>query len=419
MMDSLPAIPRLQPKPDGNAYRWLRRILPVLFVLGLLTWGIVWTIQQQQADAVSRARDDLHQLSIERNVTARTALVKHASQQMEKSGASGRTPGAILLKYVIDVLSVTDGQLPTAPAELQLEAVETDDLLLAAETLLGIRRLGLAEPIAQVAYARSDQRLRILKLMVSVEYELGNDELVLACCREWQQLDPGASIPFLITAFVFENRGKLQLVLEPLKQAIERLPAPATTYRTQLVEYLLELRQIVAARREFEALRSVTEFPAISLTEARLLYAEGDHVHALEMAKSLNAATPDQPAIMALVGKILLATNDPATALPILTTLVESFPYEAEAHYLVGQALARLKRTDDARRHLDRHQALVRAKTAIHKLQRQAGREPDNLEIRLELVRECDEVHWVEKSAFWRDSVEALRSARKARLSKP
>lgn len=418
MIDSLPAIPSLRPKPDERWFRWLRRILLVALVLGLVTWGAVWMIQRQQSAAFLRARDDLHQLSMERNGSTRMALVKHASQQMEMAGASGRSPGATLLKYVIDVLSVTDGQLPIAPSELQLDAVDTDDLLLGAETLMGIRRLGLAEPIAQAAYARSDQRQRTLKLMVSVEYELGNDELVLACCREWQQLDPGAGIPCLVTAFVYENRGKLQLVLDPLRQAIERLPAPATAYRTQLVEYLLELRQIAEARREFEALRAISEFPAKSLTEARLLFAEGDNVHALEMADALNAATPNEPAIMALVGKILLATNDPATALPILTSLVESFPYEAEAHYLVGQTLARLKRADEARRHLDRHQALVRAKTAIHKLQRQAGREPNNMQIRLELVRLCDEVRWVEKSAFWSDSVEAIRSAQISQLAK-
>lgn len=402
-------------KLPSHGNQWLGRAFIGGALLALLIWGASWIIHQRQLTALVNARQNLLQLSLERTATARSALVQQASQELGRAGVSGTSPAATVLRFVVHVLSATDGDLPGLPSESQLMAAETDDLLLAAEALLGVRKLGLAEPIAKTALARTDQRQRVLQLMVSVEYELGNDELVLDCCHEWEQLDPRAAIPWLVTAFVFENRGKLQLVIEPLRQAIERLPPPAILYRTQLVDYLLQLRQVAAARKEFEMLQSLVEFPAISLTEARLLFAEGESARSLEMAQSLLRSTPDDPAVMALVGRILLATNKPEAALPTLAGLVERFPYDAESHYLVGQALARLRRVDEAKLHLDRHQSLVHAKTAIHRLQRQAAAEPDNLQLRLELVRQCEAVHWDEKALFWRDAAEALRSSREAR----
>jgi tetratricopeptide (TPR) repeat protein len=353
---------------------------------------------------------------VERIAERRQALAKESLRQLKWYGMiGGRSPNGLLLNYVARVLNADQAGLPVFPVSLQLSEVSTDDLLLAGTAFLGLRKLGLADPIVCEAYLRAGQRLKVLELICSVEYELGNDELVLAACQEWQQLDSQSSVPWLLNAFVYENRGKLHQVVEPLRQAIQRLPAPATKYRAQLVDYLVQLRQIGPARREFNALCTVDpEFPAESLVEARLLFAEGETKPALEMAEILVEAAPEDAALLALLGKIYLSLRNPSAGLPYLERLVELFPYEPEAQYLLGQALARLKRPAEAKVHLNQHRALIRAKTDIYKLQRQAGLEPHNLELRLELARLCKNVQWTEKETYWKQSADEVREAQDA-----
>ncbi|MDB5342772.1 MAG: tetratricopeptide repeat protein [Schlesneria sp.] len=401
----------IHPQSRTSLWRWSVRALIALLLISLLAGGTRWMFWRQQRASIAAARSDLSRLPSQSTAAGRMRLARHAAGALNSYDAAHLPSGGMLLRYVAQVLTAADGVVISFPNDLQLSSVDTDDLLLAAESFLGARHLGLAEPILQTAYDRTDQRVRMLKLMASVEYELGNDELVLACCQEWEQLEPTAPVPWLITVFVYENRGKLQMVLEPLRHAIDRSPPPAAVYRTQLVNYLIQLRQVPDARREFSALQKLGELPHDSLTEARLLFAEGESTRALEMAQSLLPSTPNDPPLLALIGKIYLARHAPAEALPILTLLVDRFPYEPEAHYLLGQALSRLKRPDESKLHLDRHQALVRAKTEIYKLQRQAAREPNNPEIRIELAQRCEEVQWTERADHWRQAAEAVRSA--------
>lgn len=402
--------------------RWRYRMLLALVGLAVLAGGLIWVARWQQVASITAARRDLRRLAAAGTAERRLELTRHARRELEwYRQMGGRSSGAALLGYVCNVLTAGDAGLPAFPYQLKLSRVETDDLLLATASFLGVRQLGLADPLVREAYLRPEQRLRILELATSVEYELGNMDFVLECCDEWQQLDPTASAPWLIVVFVYENRGKLQLVIEPLKEAIRRLPPPAVTYRTQLVDYLLQLRQTGEARQEFNALRAAAPetFSSPTLTETRLLLAEGALPRALEMAKSLLASQPDDPAVLLLVGKIHLTMQKPAEALPILSSLVARYPFEPEAQFLLGQTLARLQRRAESKVHLDKHRAIVRAKTDIHKLQRQAAAEPDNLALRLELVKRCEEVQWTEQATRWKQAAAALRAAQAAHISPP
>ncbi|MDB5338430.1 MAG: tetratricopeptide repeat protein [Planctomycetaceae bacterium] len=401
---------------------WLYRTLLILAATVVLAGGIYGVLRWQQATSLTTARRDLRRLAAAGSADRRLELARHATRELDwNRQLGGRSSGGTLLRYVCSVLTAEGGVLPAFPADLKLSRVETDDLLLAATSFLGVRQLGLADPLVREAYTRPDHRLRTLELATSVEYELGNMDFVLECCDEWQQLDPNASAPWLVAVFVYENRGKLQLVIEPLKEAIRRLPPPAVTYRTQLIDYLLQLRQTGEARQQFNALRGIAPetISGPSLTETRLLLAEGATSRALDMANQLMASKPDDPAVLLLVGKIHLTMQKPADALPILSSLVARYPFEPEAQFLLGQTLARLQRRAESKVHLDKHRAIIRAKTDIHKLQRQAALEPDNLALRLDLVKRCDEVQWTEQAAHWRQAVEALRAAQAAHISKP
>ncbi len=391
-------------------------------MLVVLAGCLLGVVRWQQTASLTTARRDLRRLAAAGTAERRLELARHATRELQwYRQMGGRSSGGTLLGYVCSVLTVEGGVPPAFPPDLKLSRVETDDLLLAATSFLGVRQLGLADPLVREAHQRPEQRLRILELATSVEYELGDLDFVLECCDEWQQLDPNASAPWLLAVFVYEGRGKLQLVIEPLKEAIRRLPPPAVTYRTQLIDYLLQLRQTGEARQEFNALRKISPetFSTPSLTETRLLLAEGATSRALDMANQLRVSQPDDPAVLLLVGKIHLTMQKPADALPILSSLVARYPFEPEAQFLLGQTLARLQRREESKVHLDKHRAIIRAKTDIHKLQRQAAAEPNNLALRLDLVKRCEEVQWTEQATHWKQAVEALRAAQAAHISTP
>jgi len=104
---------------------------------------------------------------------------------------------------------------------------------------------------------------------------------------------------------------------------------------------------------QYERLRAAfPDDPAIVNNLAWLYYKTGDS-RALSFAEKAYAMAPSQPATLDTLGWLLVESGDPARGLRYLRDAFARAPREPEVRYHLAVALARLGRTEEARRELE------------------------------------------------------------------
>jgi Flp pilus assembly protein TadD len=83
-------------------------------------------------------------------------------------------------------------------------------------------------------------------------------------------------------------------------------------------------------------------------------------------------------------------------------------PSDSEVNYLLGQAYARLGNADKAREFLDRHEQLRTIRVEIHRLERVAGRYPNDVESRRRLASLYHQLGLEDQARYWQRSAEAV-----------
>ena len=386
-----------------------RILLGLSIAVAVAAGGRMW-LQRSTAALLGAARRELAEVPRSELDVLRE---RHAGRAIELTGtylarSGSERASAQLLMAVAQAIRGTGPGWGNALTDESLRKCPTSDLCLAAQLAFGAGDLSAADRIVSEALNRSDDRASVLRVSGLVRYELGRDDETLAACRELIGLVPDDPAPWMVIALVFEKQGKLNQVIEPLKKYIELSHGSADRHRAQLVEYLAKVHLVAEARAEFDLLRAAhPELVAPpSLTEARLLQPEGRDGEALKITAAYLKQHPGDLAALNLRGQLLLSRGQNQSAAEVFDKIVERTPNDHEAHYQLGQAYARLGEREKADWHFRTQQRLVRAKTEIHRLQRQASREPANVAVRQEIAKLSDEVGWTDAASFWRRSAE-------------
>jgi hypothetical protein len=73
-----------------------------------------------------------------------------------------------------------------------------------------------------------------------------------------------------------------------------------------------------------------------------------------------------------------------------------------EAHYVLGQAYARRGDRERAQNHLEMHRQILDTRVRLHRLERLAGKNPHDVETRLEIVKLYEQLGMADLANFWR-----------------
>jgi tetratricopeptide (TPR) repeat protein len=291
------------------------------------------------------------------------------------------------------------------------------DLERAATIAFRKRQFGIADTLISEALTRDDHRKETLRTAIEIRYDLGRDEDVIAHIDELRKLVPDDPRPYLALTLVYEDRGDWDHVIDACQEFLRLQPEGAEEARLMLLDAYLTLGNAEEATREFETLKAKSPelLDQLPMLEARLLSLKGQNDEALARADRVLDSNPEDIDALLLRGRIQLATGDFPAAISTLETLINADPSNFEAHYLLGQALSRSGETERARHELKLHQKLLNAKVQIHQMERRAGQNPADVEVRRELANRYRDIGLTDLADFWvraAASAEALDAAR-------
>ena len=128
---------------------------------------------------------------------------------------------------------------------------------------------------------------------------------------------------------------------------------------------------------------------------------EGDVAAATAIVDRLLAASSTDDEALLIKGNILLAQGQFAEAIEVFKDLLAVAPAEEQAYFQLGQAHARLGKTEEANNYLSKHRKLLDAKVRLYKLEQQAVLEPFNVDLRKEIVASYRDIGLDELADFW------------------
>lgn len=300
--------------------------------------------------------------------------------------------------------------------ELSLDTLgcNTADVAVAALLFFKAGEIEWAEKLAHVAAERGDERARAVRAMTIICYHLGRDEDTKKYATEWSQLEPRQPLAWQYLAYVAEDRGFSNEAAEALRKQIEFTSGPVDDPRRRLVLHLVKMGNTAEARTEFDKLQSggASTSTESRLTEAQLLFLEGKLKEAEQILDQSTFTAQELTDSKLLRAKLLMERSQFDAAITELRECIIRAPANQDAHYLLGQALARSGKSAEAKVQLEKHRELLDLKVRINALERQAGRERNNVEVRLTLADLYRKIGLTEQAKHWTDSARNVQSSR-------
>lgn len=293
--------------------------------------------------------------------------------------------------------------------ETDLRTAETPELRLAAHLAFGTGRFAEADTLITAALERHDDRIEVLKTAILIRFELARDDDVLEHVDELMQLEPDDPRPLEAKGMVWENRGgHWEQAIAAYQQYLALQPEGAAHVRLRLARLLLTQGAKDEARQQLQQIAE--EAPQLieqnSVFVARLMLLDGNADQALQVADEQLAKQPADAEALLLKSQIVLAQENFQEAIDTLEATVRADPLHTEAHYLLGQALARSGDAARAKEQIARHRKVLDSKIELYKLERRASRDPSDTAVRLELARRYEELGLPDVAEFWRNSLE-------------
>lgn len=394
---------------DGRKYRLLA--LLTFIVLSIVVYLV---IQEYRGRAnLVAARPLLEELLFEQESPAWNAKANRAEALLRSAAATSKKKSAITL---LATLRGQRGFQPLVEDLLANDAVDIDTADLAIVSLLLLRRseFSLADRLAALAVKRGDEQARALRAATIVNYQLGRDEAVVQHASTWAKIAPDEVMAWQYLAYVAEDRGFQRDAITALKKQIALMTGNASEERRRLVTHLIKVVDVAESRREFDILSASLPTQArasLSLLEAKLMYLEGNLAEAERILLTAGYPPSDRADAYLLRATILLERSEPDKALPLLRECVKISPANQDAHYLLGQALSRAGHLDEARSQLEIHRKLLDLKVRINTLERQAGHELGNVEVRQTLSQLYKQIGLTEQAKLWQDAANTAQQS--------
>jgi Flp pilus assembly protein TadD len=252
-------------------------------------------------------------------------------------------------------------------------------------TLFQVRQVGRAVQWFRQALTLRPDDPETIRWLAAALYELGDHPSTVAALTRLTQLEHDDARAWRTLAFLNkEDRDfdgarlayEMALWLDP-KQPLVRF---------ELAETLLELGRYGEAEQQLAACRGgVPEPDRRALLVHCRLQSAGDTTPFRDLLDASLAEFPDHPGLLAYRARADLMDGHIARALDGFNRVLAANPFHSQALYQRGLANRRLGRIAEARRDLARAADLNRLMAEMDRLNREAGKNPADPEIRCQL----------------------------------
>jgi tetratricopeptide (TPR) repeat protein len=275
-----------------------------------------------------------------------------------------------------------------------------DAALWKGRVLFQVRQVARAAHWFREALAlRPDDPEAIRWLAVSL-YELGDQPSTVAALTRLTQLDHFDVRAWRTLAFLNKENRELDGALLAYEQALWLDPGQRDV-RFELAETLVEMGRYREAEQQLAACRGgVPESDRTALL-IYCLQAAGDLARSRALLDASLVEFPEHPGLLAYRARLDLTEGRVARALEGFDRVLSIDPFRAQAVYQRGLANLRLGKSPEAKRDLARAAELNALMADMDRLNREAGKRPDDPEIRYQLGRVCVTLGKPDLAASW------------------
>ncbi len=346
------------------------------------------------------------------------AAEKHALAALNAGSGAGEgyllASSAVVMRKDSESFSIEDEQkLEDYTNRIDVPNATSSDMYLGADVAFQFGDLNRSDWYLRELLVRDlpeDLEIKTLKLAVKVRFDKGADDDAKRHAQKLAELAPSDCLSWTVLSYLAEDENRPEAMIDAYRELLKRNCGSLSDVRLKLLEQLIVIGDNAGAREQFELLKNqspevLEQKPELN---ARILLQEGKVAEASAVVDQILKQSPKDPAALVLSAQLALGRNEPAPAVEQLKAVVEADPANTQAMYLLGQAYARNGQKDEARKMLQRQSDVRNAKVQLHRMERHAGANPKNAQIRHEIAREYYKLGYIEKAKYWREAALAL-----------
>jgi len=293
-----------------------------------------------------------------------------------------------------------------SPADLDVAA-----LIDAAVRAQRQNKKQLAISFLNAANYPGPRREEVLRMLISLQWDLEEFGSVLMACEELTKLAPQDSMPWLVSAGIYHENERVTEALNAYRQALRRDIPAAEIDRVhyQIADLSLFTGDLATARQFVDLLiKAEPKSLEFSLIQARLLRQEGKPKEQLAVIQQILKEHPNHATTLMMRGENYLDSGLDREALEDFEIVVQSNPYDYQAHYKLAQAYMRVGNTQQAESHFTRSRELTEIINQTQVLLFQVQQDPNNRQLRLQLATLSEQQGDQETAEYWRSSAQHL-----------
>jgi len=241
------------------------------------------------------------------------------------------------------------------------------------------------------------------------------------CLQHWEEWRPDSLRARLVGAYLYDAMQDTDRLQAALREVL-RIEPRRIAQRLRLAQTFLEAKRVDDALAECEICRKQAPGDRrVSVTLGACYFQLGRTDEAQrELKLALTASLPLEPMFqleaLTTLAQIASANNDFESAKRYCQGVLERRPYDATAVYGLGMALSRLGEQESAQEYFDRSQRLLEQESRRVDIQHELVRNPDSVELRLEMARILvDQERNAEAAAWMLSALEVDPTCREAR----
>ena len=236
--------------------------------------------------------------------------------------------------------------------------------------------------------------------LAAAAYDLGDRATAIQALQDATRLDPGDARSWRTLGLIFKENVDHGLARDAYLRSLELDPIQPAV-RLELAEVSLASGLHAEAERQLAACQyHVPEDDRAALL-ARCLVARGEPSRARAIIDGTLKTSPGHAGLLAESASLYLSERLPAEAVADLDRALEVDPFRPAWLYKRGMALRLLGREEAARRDLERAAELERLAARMSELDDEAGKRPDDPNVRSDLGDLCIRLGKASLAAAW------------------